>query len=240
MSQEHNKRALVVMAHPDDAEYGCAGTIAKWTQAGWQVTYVICTDGSSGGPDDTSQVGLQERQRLSACRKAEQRAACRILGVSEVIFLDYPDGLLEPTPALRRDLVRQIRRIQPARVICQSPEYCWDARRRYHADHLAAGQAAMAALYPAAQNPWDFPELLTEGLLPHKVHQIYILRPPICNYIEDISETFEIKLQALHAHTSQVGSGFEQLTERLRREHRQLGVQHQISYAEAFFLLENR
>lgn len=235
----NNNTAMVIMAHPDDAEYGCAGTVANWVQHGWNVHYVICTDASGGGSDDATTVGTEARQAIAEIRKAEQRAACSILGVQDITFLDYPDGVLEPTLELRKDLVRLIRIIRPERVICQSPDYSWDPRRRYHADHLAAGHAAMAALYPAAQNPWDFPELLAQGLTPHKVHTIYVLRAPVLNYVEDISETFELKLKALQAHRSQVDAHFEQLAERLRKEHRECGAKYSFTYAEEFYCLNN-
>ncbi len=161
--------AVVVMAHPDDAEFGCAGTVAAWAREGWAVYYVVCTDASGGGSDDATDVTPTARALITTTRKAEQRAAGAILGLRDVIFLDYPDGRMEPTLDLRRDLVRVFRRLRPSRVICQSPERTWTptyAIPRHHPDHLAVGAATLAALYPATQNPWDFPELLDEGLPP--------------------------------------------------------------------------
>ena len=127
MAEEMEQRrvAMVVVAHPDDAEFGCAGTLAAWAREGWETYIVICTDASGGGPDDASDVGVEGRQKMTATRKAEQRAAAEILGVREVIFLDRPDGLLEPTLDLRREIVRQIRRYRPTRLLCQSPERTW-------------------------------------------------------------------------------------------------------------------
>src|SRR6187549_425581 len=169
--QEQQRVAMVIMAHPDDAEFGCAGTVAAWAREGWDIYYVIITDASGGGPDEATDVGPTARSATTTTRKAEQRAAGEVLGLRDVIFLDKPDGLLEPTIELRRDLVRLMRRYKPTRLICQSPERSWKPQMfigRYHPDHLAAGQATLEALYPASQNLWDFSELLAEGLAPHK------------------------------------------------------------------------
>jgi len=166
------KTALVVVAHPDDAEFGCGGTIAAWAKEGWQVTLVICTDGSSGGPDEATDVRSELRRQLTATRKQEQAEAAKALGIHEVVFLDYPDGELEPSLGLRREIVRQIRRTRAYRLVCQSPDRVWEPQYmigRFHPDHLAAAQATMAAVYPAAQNPWDFPELMAEGFPPSRV-----------------------------------------------------------------------
>src|SRR5689334_5636760 len=174
--QELPRVAMVIVAHPDDAEFGCAGSVAAWAREGWDIYYVICTDASGGGPDEATDVGPEARRQITTTRKAEQREAARILGLRDVIFLDRPDGTLEPTLDLRRDLVRLMRRYRPTRVLCQSPERTWTPSYpigRHHPDHLAAGGATIAAIYPACQNPWDFPELLAEGLQPHKVRELY-------------------------------------------------------------------
>ncbi len=239
---EQPRVAMVIMAHPDDAEFGCAGTVAAWAREGWDVYYVIITDASGGGPDEATDVGPAVRSATTATRKAEQRAAAQVLGLRDVIFLDKPDGLLEPTIELRRDLVRLMRRYRPTRVICQSPERSWRptmAIGRHHPDHLAAGVATLAAIYPACQNPWDFPELLDEGLLPHKVREIYIMGAPEQNYASDISATFEVKLAALAAHTSQVGARMAELEPRLRQWATELGAQYGFTYAEIFHKTEN-
>ena len=170
MSEQEAGVALVVVAHPDDAEFGCAGTAALWAREGWEVYIAITTDASGGGADDAVDVGPEARRAISERRKAEQRAAAAILGVSDVVFLDRPDGRLEPTLDFRRDIVRLIRQYRPSRIICQSPERIWTptySLGRHHPDHLATGAATIATVYPAAQNAWDFPELLAEGLLPH-------------------------------------------------------------------------
>jgi LmbE family N-acetylglucosaminyl deacetylase len=242
MSEQQQRVAMVIVAHPDDAEFGCAGTMAAWAREGWDVYYVVITDASGGGPDEATDVGPAARQKITETRKAEQRAAAAVLGLRDVIFLDKPDGTLQPTIELRRDLVRLMRRYRPTRVVCQSPERSWRpamAIGRYHPDHLAAGVATLAAIYPACQNPWDFPELLDEGLPPHKVREVYIMGAPEQNYASDISATFDLKIAALAAHTSQVGSRMADLEPRLRRWASELGAQHGFQYAEVFHKTEN-
>lgn len=234
--------ALVTMAHPDDAEFGCGGAVAAWVRDGWDVHYVVCTDAASGGPDEAIDVSQEARRRITELRKAEQREACRILGVASVTFLDYHDGLLQPTLDLRRDLVRLIRHHRPTRVVCQSPVRTWRpvyTIGRYHPDHLAAGEATLAALYPAAQNPWDFPELLAEGLAPHKVREVLVIGAPEPNCAVDISGTIDVKLAALRAHDSQVGARFAELEPRLRKLAAELGEPHGMQYAEVFHRAEN-
>ena len=240
--QEPQRVAMVIMAHPDDAEFGCAGTVATWARAGWDVYYVIITDASGGGPDEATDVGPAARSTITATRKAEQRAAAAVLGLREVIFLDKPDGVLMPTIELRRDLVRLLRRYRPTRVVCQSPERSWRptmAIGRHHPDHLAAGVATLAAIYPASQNPWDFPELLEEGLLPHKVRELYVMGAPELNHAVDISATIDVKLAALRAHTSQVGSRIDELEPLLRKRSAELGEPYGMAYAELFHRTEN-
>src|SRR5260370_27386030 len=139
---EQRKVALVVVAHPDDDEFMDAGTVADWVADGWDVHYVICTDASGGGPDYGEDVSPQARQAVSDVRKREQRAACDVLGVKDIVFLDYPDGQLQPSMTLRRDIVRALRQYRPTRVICQSPDRSWTPDYLiggYHPDHLAAG-----------------------------------------------------------------------------------------------------
>ncbi|MDQ2907168.1 MAG: PIG-L deacetylase family protein [Ktedonobacteraceae bacterium] len=241
--QEQKKVAMVIMAHPDDAEFGCAGTVATWASEGWDVYYVVCTDAAGGGPDDATDVGPQARHKISATRQAEQRAAGEILGIKDVIFLDYTDGQLQPTLDVRRDLVRLLRRYRPTRVICQSPDRTWTpimSIPRHHPDHLAAGQAALAAIYPMSQNPWDFPELLAEGLPPHRVEEVYIVGAPVLNYAVDISATFELKMRALQAHDSQVGDHFERVEQMLRKGNAEGGARHNVAYAEEFHKTDNR
>ena len=240
--QIENKVAMVIIAHPDDAEFGAAGTVAAWAREGWEVQYVICTDGTGGGPDEATDVGPEARRLVAEARKREQRAACDILGVQDLVFLDYPDGQLEPNLTLRRDIVRVLRRYRPTRVIIQSPDRTWTPRYaipRHHPDHLAAGRAALAAIYPASQNPWDFPELLEEGLMPHRVREIFIMAAPTVNFAVDIAETFEAKLEALRAHTSQTSASFERIRVMLREWATACGERHGLNLAEEFHRTEN-
>jgi LmbE family N-acetylglucosaminyl deacetylase len=235
-------RALVVMAHPDDAEFGCAGTIAAWVRDGWHVTYVVCTDAAAGGPDEAIDVSPAARGVITAMRKDEQRAACAVLGVADVIFLDEPDGVLQPTLALRRTLVRIYRQVRPQRLVCQSPIPTFEpvyAIGRHHPDHLAAGTAAIAAMYPASQNPWDFPELLDEGFMPHKIRELYLMGAPNPNHAVDIAATLEQKLAALAAHTSQVGARMHELRPRMTQWAATAGQPFGLDAAEVFHRAEN-
>jgi LmbE family N-acetylglucosaminyl deacetylase len=237
------KIALVVVAHPDDAEFMAAGTVAAWVSEGWDVHYVICTDASGGGADDAEDVSPQARKVISDIRKREQRAACDILGVKDIVFLDYPDGLLQPSIELRRDLVRAFRRYRPSRVICQSPDRNWTSGYSigaYHPDHLAAATATINALYPASQNGWDFPELLQEGLKPHKIHEIYFAGAPTSNAFVDISATMDQKIASLRAHTSQLAEYFDEIEKLIRTWTAEAGKKYGVDYVEEFHRAKNR
>ena len=243
LESEQRKVALVVVAHPDDAEFMAAGTVASWVADGWDVHYLICTDAASGGSDEAEDVGPEARRAVTTVRKVEQRAACDVLGVQDIVFLDYADGELQPTLALRRDIVRVLRRYRPTRVICQSPDRNWTPGYfigAFHPDHLAAGQATIAAIYPASQNPWDFPELLQEGLPPHKVREVYFSGAPNGNFGVDISATFDRKLAALRAHTSQLAAHFDQVEGLIRRWTAEVGKKYEMACAEEFHRAENR
>lgn len=242
IAEDRPQTALVVVAHPDDAEFGCGGTLAAWAREGWEVTLVVCTDGGSGGPDDATEVGPEERRRISRTRKEEQQAAAAVLGIKEVVFLDLPDGHLMPTLELRREIVRQIRRTRAYRVVCQSPDRVWTpsyAIGRFHPDHLAAAAATLAAVYPAAQNGWDFPDLLAEGLAPSRVRELYVMGAPHLNYAVDISESFETKLAALRCHVSQLGEDQTELAERIRVWAVERGEPFGLPMAETFHRVEN-
>ncbi len=240
--QELSKVAMVIVAHPDDAEFGCAGTVASWVKEGWEIYYVICTDASGGGPDDATDLSPEARRRTVEARKQEQRAAGAILGLKDVFFLDRPDGMLQPDMSLRKDLVRLLRTYKPSRVICPSPERSWVPSMsvgRYHPDHLAAGVAALAAIYPMSQNPWDFPELMTEeGLKPHNIREVYIMSAPVSNFGVDISETFDTKIKALHAHESQITGNAEEFEKRLRGWAAETGSKYNLPMAEEFHRVE--
>lgn len=244
MSEEiENKVAMVIMAHPDDAEFSCAGTVAKWVREGWQVYYVVCTEAGSGGPDEATEVGLEARLQVSETRREEQRAAGKILGLKDVIFLNYRDGELQPTLAFRRDIVRLLRTYKPYRVICQSPERSWTPQMyigAYHPDHRACGEGVISALYPASQNPWDFPELLAEGLKPHKVKELYVVGAPHLNHWVDISDTMDTKIEALLAHASQFVGRTDEVAKRVRQMRAEIGQKYDVAYAEEFHLSVNR
>jgi LmbE family N-acetylglucosaminyl deacetylase len=237
-----NKRVLVIVAHPDDAEFGCGGTLAKWIREGWEATIVICTDASGGGADDAVDVGPEARRAITDTRKAEQRAAADVLGVKNLLFLDQPDGRIEPTLELRKMLVRAMRTYKPYRLLCQSPERAWKPQYRigrHHPDHIAVGTAAIAAMYPASQNGWDFPELLTEGLKPHKIKELYVMGAPELNYAVDISDVFDVKIEALRAHHSQLGSDFPRVEKMMREWAANFGEPFGLAAAEVFHKTEN-
>jgi LmbE family N-acetylglucosaminyl deacetylase len=193
-------RVLVIAAHPDDVDFGAAGTIAQWTDAGLDVSYCIVTNGEAGGSDRSV-----SRAEMAAIRQTEQTAAAKQVGVHELHFLGYPDGRLEASIALRRDLARVIRLLRPDRVVCQSPERNYFRMGASHPDHRAAGSAALDAVYPDSRNPFAFPELLTdEKLEPWTVRQVWISGSPAPTTYVDITDTFHRKVAALRCHISQI------------------------------------
>ncbi|MFN2569942.1 MAG: PIG-L deacetylase family protein [Candidatus Dormibacteria bacterium] len=194
------KRALVVVAHPDDVDFGCAGTIAKWTGEGIDVSYCMITSGDAGGFDNAV-----DRAEMARIRQEEQCAAAAEVGVSDVVFLGYPDGRLSVSIELRRDIARVIRQRRPDRVISQSPERNWQRIQASHPDHLAAGEATIAAVYPDARNPFAHPELLAdEGLKEHTVRELWVAGMDSPDTFVDVTETFDRKVAALRRHVSQV------------------------------------
>ena len=218
------KSAMVIVAHPDDAEFTMAGTVAAWVNAGCRVTYVVCTDGNAGSHEP----GMT-RERLAEIRRAEQQAACAALGVEEVVFLGYDDGLLQPTLELRKDLVRVIRRHKPQVVLTADPTRFFSGDRYInHPDHRAAGQAALDAVAPAAQMPLLWPETGE----PHKVHRVYVYGNSEPNEWVDIGETLETKIEALKQHASQMGDWDP--TERITQWAAEVGKEKEVAYAESF------
>jgi len=194
-------RVLVVTAHPDDVDFGAGGTVATWTKAGVEVVYCVVTDGDAGGFD-----AAVSRADMKRIRHQEQRAAAKAVGVDDVRFLGHPDGRLYVTHELRRDITRVIRQVRPDRVVTQSPERSWTRIAASHPDHLAAGEATVAAVYPDARNEFAHPELLAEeGLQPHTVPELWIMGTdpgPGATWV-DVTEVFDRKLAALRAHVSQ-------------------------------------
>jgi len=203
------ERVLVVAAHPDDCDFGAAGTIAGWADAGLTVTVLLCTHGEQGGFDDTN------REQMPAIREREQVAASAALGVKDVRFLPgHRDGWLEPSWELQRQIVEVIRDVQPQRVLIQSPERWYDRIQASHPDHLAAGEAAVRAIYPAAENRYAWPELIErQRLEPWHVNEVWIMAHPEMTHVVDITDTFGRKVAALQAHASQTGHMGDQLVD---------------------------
>jgi len=201
------ERVLVVTAHPDDVDFGASASIAAWTAAGIEVSYCIVTFGDAGGFDETP------REQMAALREAEQRAAAKVVGVTDVTFLGHPDGRVYVTHELRRDITRQIRRVRPQRVLTQSPQRNWQRIAPSHPDHLAVGEAALCAVYPDARNPFAHPELLAEeGLAAWTVPEVWLMGGPQPDHYVDVTDTFDRKVEALRAHVSQtahLGDGLE-------------------------------
>lgn len=191
---------LIVVAHPDDIDFGCGGTVATWTDAGVEVSYCIITNGDAGGFDPEV-----PRSEIAGIRQQEQRKAAAVLGVSEITFLGYPDGRLTVSLELRRDIARVIRQVRPDRVLTQSPTRELRSMYGSHPDHIAAGEAALCAIYPDARNPYAFPELAAvEGLPAHTVGQTWIMySSERAEHFVDITATIDRKIAALREHASQ-------------------------------------
>jgi LmbE family N-acetylglucosaminyl deacetylase len=192
------ERVLAVVAHPDDIDFGGAGTIAQWTRAGIEVSYCIVTDGQAGGFEAD-----RDRAEMPAVRRAEQTTAAKHVGVHDLHFLGYEDGSVEPTRDLVRQLVRVIREVRPQRLLSQSPERNWSRLQVSHPDHLATAEATVRAFYPAAGNPFAFPEIEAEGLKAWDVGELWMMEHPEANHYVDVTDTFDRKLAALMSHASQ-------------------------------------
>jgi LmbE family N-acetylglucosaminyl deacetylase len=204
-------RVLAIAAHPDDLDFGAAGTIAAWTAAGIDVVYCLVTDGDAGGFDEE-----YPRAEMGPLRRGEQLAAAKCLGVHDVRFLGYPDGRVEADIGLRKALARVIRQVRPERVLCPSPERNYTRPGISHPDHRAVGSAALDAVYPDARNPFAFPDLASaEGLAAWTVSEVWIAGGPVPSHYVDVTETFPRKVAALRAHESQTGH-WDDLAERLR------------------------
>jgi LmbE family N-acetylglucosaminyl deacetylase len=225
------QRILCISAHPDDNEFVVGGSVATWTREGRVVSFCLVTDGSAGTNEHTPTA-----EGLVALREREAREAARILGVSDVVFLGYPDGVVEPSLALRRDLTRVIRQQRPDVVVCGDPTVRFYGNDYMnHPDHRATSSAALDAVFPSAETRAIFPDLLEEGLDPHKVKQVLISAPAprTADTWIDISDTLDLKCAALHAHVSQIGPGewLEPLIQSwASRDGKRIGVK----YAEGF------
>ena len=230
------ERVMVVHAHPDDMEFGCGGSVAKWTSAGVEVDLVICTEGNRGGEGDRTE------DELTAVRRQEQAAAAKVLGVNEVVYLGYDDGYLTPSLELRKDITRQIRRFRPQVVVSPNPVRNFGFIGGNHPDHLAVGEATLAAIYPTARNPMAVPELRDEGLEKWVVTWIYVGGRPYedMDHFEDVTATIDRKVEALLCHGSQLGPEVAQFikwwTSQTADKARERGLA-DFKYAEGFMKL---
>jgi LmbE family N-acetylglucosaminyl deacetylase len=223
-------QVMVVIPHPDDAEYGVAGTAAHWTREGKDVIYVVCTNGDKGTSDPN-----MKPEELAKIREKEQLAAAKLIGVREVIFLRYPDQTLEDTPEFRKEIVRLIRMYQPETVVTADPyrRYLW------HRDHRIASRVTLDAIFPYARDLLAYPDLLEQGLQPHKVKEVLLWGSEEPNYRSDITDTFDIKVAALRCHKSQVGHRSNpELEERLRQRCKMMAEGEDFELAEAFHRIE--
>jgi LmbE family N-acetylglucosaminyl deacetylase len=225
---------MVIVAHPDDPEFFCGGTIARWVRDGVEVVYLILTNGNKGSSDPSL-----TPQRLTELRAREQERAAEILGVRTIVFLGEPDGELQPTLDVRRKVVREIRRHRPEVVICPDPAaYYFDTTYVNHPDHRAAGVVALEAVFPAARNRMYHPELLAEDLAPHAVHEIYLTGTAQPNRWIDITDTIETKLEAIRAHASQIADA--EVFDRVRQRAEDVDQYGRKVYREAFHYLHIR
>ena len=192
------ERVLVVVAHPDDIDFGVAGSVAVWTDQGINVHYCLVTDGDAGGSDPSV-----SRVEMAEIRRAEQTAAAKIVGVTDLHFLGFPDGRVEANLDLRHAITRVIREVRPQRVVAMSPERNYDRIYASHPDHLATGAATLAAVYPDSRNPFAFPDLLDNGYAPWTVDEVLMVIHGEPNRFVDITDVFDRKLQALKCHVSQ-------------------------------------
>jgi LmbE family N-acetylglucosaminyl deacetylase len=228
MSQHYiPDRAMFIFAHPDDIEFGVAGTAVKWARGGCENSYVIITDGNAGTHDRAL-----TREQLAEMRRAEQSAAAKVAGAKRCIYLGYDDGLLAPTLQLRKQLVRLIRQYQPNVVVCGDPTAVLSGGRINHPDHRAAATAAIDAIFPASEMHLLYSELEEEGIMPHRVNYVYISTFTDPDFYVDISSTIDTKLAALREHKSQLADWDPE--ERIRQRGEQVGKQVGLKYAEGF------
>jgi len=220
--------AMVIVAHPDDPDFSCAGTISRWTKAGARVCYVLCTSGDVG----IAEVGMT-KGKAAIIREAEQRAAAKIAGVEDIIFLGEPDGMLQPTLELRKKIVREIRRFRPEVVITGDPTRVWSGDSYInHPDHRAASAAALDAVFPAAGQPNLFEEIAEEGYQAHKPRKVYVTTWDDADVFVNITETIDTKIAALRAHKSQMKDWDPE--PRIKEWAASRGVGKEMAYAETF------
>ena len=230
MADIKSAQVLVITPHPDDAEFGVAGTVARWVKQGKDVVYAVCTNGDKGSSDP----GMTP-EKLAEIREKEQLLAADVLGVREVVFLRYPDQGLEDTPEFRKALVRLIRKYRPDIVVTSNPyrKYIW------HRDHRVCGRVVLDAVFPYARDRLSYPDLIDEGFEPHKVKEVWLWGSEDANHRSDITETFDLKVTALCCHVSQVGSMLRgDLEKRMRERYRSFAEGEDYELAEAFHKVE--
>ena len=217
---------MVVTPHADDAEFEAAGTVASWTKEGKQVVYVVCTNGDKGTTDRSL-----KPDHLAAIRQREQKAAATVLGVCEVIFLAHPDQGLEDEPQFRKEIVRLIRIHRPETVVTSDPH----RRYMWHRDHRITGRVTLDAVFPYARDHLAYPDMLAEGLEPHKVREILFWAAEDVNFRQDITATFDLKIAALRCHESQLRElSLSNLEDLMRQRSREMAEGEEFELAEAF------
>lgn len=230
------QQILVILAHPDDPEFFCGGTLARWTKAGHEVNYVLLTCGDKGRNDHNKHLPGEE---LCALRHIEQRKAADVLGVNTIHFMDLPDGYLTPSLDLRRDVTRLIRQFKPDVLVTCDPQNLFATYGLNHPDHRAAGQVVLDAVFPAAGNELFFPELLAEGYAPHTPKEVWVSLTNQPNVVIDITEHFETKIHAIWHHQSQLGDP-SALEKRLRSRRTEDSTEEHSRYEEKFRVINWR
>jgi LmbE family N-acetylglucosaminyl deacetylase len=222
---------LIILAHPDDPEFFCGATLAKWVRAGHKITYCLLTCGDKGFNPNTHPDMIPEM--LCAIRREEQRAAADVIGAGAVHFLDREDGYLVPDLSLRREVVRLIRREKPDILVTCDPQNLFALYGLNHPDHRAAGQATLDAVFPAAGSRVFFPELLAEGLEPHMPKEVWCSLTSQPNTVLDVTDTWDVKLAALLNHKSQIGD-VEKFKERIKSRRTESSTEEHPRYEEKF------
>lgn len=228
------KIALGIAAHADDLDFGCAGTLAKWAQDGSEVHLLIVTNGDKGSSDEK-----MTSTELAKIRRQEQETAGKIIGTKSITYLGYEDGELELTLQLKKDIVRQIRKIKPDTVITSDPTFIYSVEQGFlnHPDHRAVGQATLDSIYPLARDRLSFPEILEEGYEPHKVKTVLLTNFSGGNYFVDVTHTIDLKKEALRSHFSQT-AGFDSIWERIQQYAAKAGGKRGVQYAESFVRID--
>lgn len=225
------KRAMTIQAHPDDQEFSIAGTLARWANAGCEITCVVITSGDSGS--NKPEHGAEYKATLAAIREAEQTAANHVIGIRNTLFLHYPDGELEPTIPLRRELTRLIRQYKPDVVVSGNPEaFFYGSEYINHPDHRAAARAACEAVFPSAGSRLMLADMLAEGFEPHNVKRLYIHGVEKPDTWVDISKTIGTKVEALRKHVSQIGEW--DVSKEMRKWAKETGKKKKMDFAEAY------